>query len=59
MGMALGISGMLGKVVGGLMLNTSGAVPLMLDVGLIVSTVGLLLLLLLDRLRIRHAHKLS
>lgn len=49
MSMVMGISGLLGNILGGLMLDTSGGVPFMLTVGLGVSVVGFVMLLLIDR----------
>ncbi len=49
MGMVQGISGLLGNILGGLMLDSSGGVPFMLTVGLGVSFVGLVMLVAIDR----------
>jgi MFS transporter, PPP family, 3-phenylpropionic acid transporter len=49
MGMTMGISGLVGNYLGGLMLDSSGGVPLMLTVGTVVSLVGLVMLVLIDR----------
>ena len=54
MGMALGISGMIGNVLGGLMLDTSAGVPFMLTVGMSVSCVGVVLVFLVDNIRARQ-----
>jgi len=48
MGMSMGISGVIGNLLGGFMLDTSGGVLLMLAVGVAVSTVGLVMLLFID-----------
>jgi MFS transporter, PPP family, 3-phenylpropionic acid transporter len=53
MGMALGISAMVGNLAGGLILDTPGGVSQMLSVGLAVSVVGLVLVLLIDGTRTR------
>lgn len=55
MGMALGLSNMIGNSLGGLMLDASG-VPFMLTVGITVSIVGLILLVLIDGLRPRRVN---
>lgn len=49
MGMVMGISGLLGNILGGVMLDTSGGVPFMLTVGLAVSVLGFVMLVLIDR----------
>lgn len=49
MGMVMGISGLLGNILGGLMLDSSGGVPFMLTVGLGISVVGFVILVLVDR----------
>lgn len=49
MGMVMGISGLLGNILGGLMLDSNGGVPFMLEVGLAVSFVGFIMLLMIDR----------
>jgi PPP family 3-phenylpropionic acid transporter len=49
MGMVMGISGLLGNILGGLMLDSRGGVPFMLTVGLGVSVVGFVMLVLIDR----------
>lgn len=59
MGMALGISGMIGNVLGGLMLDTSAGVPFMLTVGMSVSCVGVVLVFLLDSIRARQEQVFS
>ncbi|MHB8087850.1 MAG: MFS transporter [Anaerolineaceae bacterium] len=49
MGMVMGISGLLGNILGGLMLDSRGGVPFMLTVGLGVSLAGFVMLILVDR----------
>jgi PPP family 3-phenylpropionic acid transporter len=49
MGMVMGISGLLGNILGGLMLDSTGGVPFMLTVGLGVSVIGFVMLLVVDR----------
>ena len=49
MSMAMGIGSMLGSLVGGLILDTSGGVSLMLLCGTIISLAGFILLLFVDR----------
>ncbi|MBA3074509.1 MAG: MFS transporter [Anaerolineae bacterium] len=49
MGMVMGISGLLGNILGGLMLDSRGGVSFMLMVGLGVSVMGFVMLLLIDR----------
>jgi PPP family 3-phenylpropionic acid transporter len=49
MGMVMGISGLLGNILGGLMLDSRGGVSFMLTVGLGVSVVGFVMLVLIDR----------
>ena len=49
MGMVMGISGLLGNVLGGLMLDSRGGVGFMLTVGLAVSVAGFVMLVLVDR----------
>jgi PPP family 3-phenylpropionic acid transporter len=49
MGMVMGISGLLGNILGGLMLDSRGGVSFMLTVGLGVSVMGFVMLLLIDR----------
>ena len=49
MGMTMGLSGLVGNVTGGLMLDSSGGVPLMLLVGVGISTIGLVMLITLDK----------
>ncbi len=48
MGMVMGISGLLGNILGGVMLDSSGGVPFMLTVGLGVSVVGFVMLVVID-----------
>jgi PPP family 3-phenylpropionic acid transporter len=52
MAMSMGISGMISSYLGGVMLDASGGVPLMLAVGTLGSFVGLLLLMVIDRSRV-------
>ncbi|PKN99315.1 MAG: hypothetical protein CVU42_08675 [Chloroflexi bacterium HGW-Chloroflexi-4] len=48
MGMVMGISGLLGNILGGVMLDSRGGVPFMLTVGLGVSVAGFVMLLVVD-----------
>lgn len=49
MGMSMGISGLVASLLGGLILDSSGGVPLMMGVGTVISLLGLILLLFIDR----------
>ncbi|PKO14574.1 MAG: hypothetical protein CVU39_13935 [Chloroflexi bacterium HGW-Chloroflexi-10] len=51
MGMTMGISNLIGSLSGGLMLDSSGGVSLMLTVSIAVSMVGLLMLIVIDNSR--------
>lgn len=55
MGMSWGISGMLGGVLGGFMLDARGGVNLMLTMGVVISAAGLLLLTFIDNYRLKPA----
>jgi MFS transporter, PPP family, 3-phenylpropionic acid transporter len=55
MGMTMGISGLFGNFLGGFMLDSSGGVPFMLTVGIVVSLAGLILLVAIDKFRPQRA----
>jgi PPP family 3-phenylpropionic acid transporter len=55
MGMAFGISNLIGNFSGGLMLDASGSVTFMLTVGTVISIVGLIALLWIDNFHARQA----
>jgi len=59
MGMTFGFSGLIGNLLGGVLLDTSGGVPLMLSVGIVVSIIGLILLVFFDKSGIHQTKKLS
>lgn len=52
MGMTIGISGLLGNLIGGYILDTSGGVLLMLTVGIGCSLLGLILLMYFDKTKV-------
>jgi MFS transporter, PPP family, 3-phenylpropionic acid transporter len=49
MSMSMGLSGLVGNITGGLILDSSGGVPLMLLVGIGVSMIGVVTLFILDK----------
>ena len=49
MGMSMGITGLVASFLGGVMLDSTGGVPLMMGVGTAISLLGLVLLVVIDR----------
>ena len=49
MGMTMGICGLLGNLLGGVILDSKGGVPLMLIVGILLSLVGLIIFVIVDK----------